>query len=73
MKLGGVAFGVVLTTIAPIALAAVTQSQFPPRTVRDLIQVCAPAKDDPMMTAAINYWFLSAFGDRLAEITTSGG
>jgi hypothetical protein len=29
-------------------------SQFPPRTVRDLIEICAPAKDDPMMTAAIN-------------------
>jgi Rap1a immunity proteins len=23
--------------------------------VRHLIQICAPAKDDPMMTAAINY------------------
>lgn len=55
MKLEGVALGVVLTTIASIASAAVTQSQFPPRTVRDLIQICAPAKDDPMMTAAINY------------------
>ena len=55
MKIGGVALGVALTVGATIAAAAVTQSQFPPRTVRDLIEICAPAKEDPMMTAAINY------------------
>ena len=55
MKLGGVALGVALTTISTIASATVTQSQFPPRTVRDLVAICAPAMDDPMMTAAINY------------------
>jgi hypothetical protein len=55
MKLIGVAIGVVLTAGATVASAAVTQSQFPPRTVRDLIAICAPANDDPLMTAAINY------------------
>jgi len=38
-----------------IASANVTESQFPPRTVRDLIEICTPAREDPMMTAAINY------------------
>jgi len=33
----------------------VTESQFPPRTGRDLVEICAPAQDDPMSTAAINY------------------
>jgi len=33
----------------------VTEAQFPPRTVRDLIEICAPASEDPKMTAAINY------------------
>jgi Rap1a immunity proteins len=55
MKVGGLTLGVTLMASATIASAAVTQSQFPPRTVRDLIEICAPAQDDPMMTAAINY------------------
>lgn len=50
-----IALGVALTAGAAVASAAVTQSQFPPRTVRDLIAICEPAQDDPMMTAAINY------------------
>ena len=55
MKVGGLTLGLTLMASATIASAAVTQSQFPPRTVRDLIEICAPANDDPMMTAAINY------------------
>jgi hypothetical protein len=55
MKLVAMVFGVAITAGATIASAAVTQSQFPPKTVRDLIEICAPAQDDPMMTAAINY------------------
>jgi len=43
MRVGGVALGVALTAGATIASAAVTESQFPPRTVRDLIEICAPA------------------------------
>jgi hypothetical protein len=55
MKLAAGVLGMALTAGATIASGAVTQSQFPPRTVRDLITICAPAQDDPMMTAAINY------------------
>lgn len=55
MKVGVLTLGVTLMAGATIASAAVTQSQFPPRTVRDLIAICAPAQEDPMMTAAINY------------------
>lgn len=35
--------------------AAVVESNFPPRTVRDLIAICAPEPNDPMMTAAVNF------------------
>jgi hypothetical protein len=55
MKPAGIAVGVALIVGATIASANVTESQFPPRTLRDLIDICAPAKEDPMMTAAINY------------------
>ncbi len=40
---------------ATLASAQVTTSQFPPRTVRDLIAICSAGNDDPMMTAAVNY------------------
>jgi Rap1a immunity proteins len=40
---------------ATAAGAAVTESEFPPNTVRDLIAICAPDKTDPMMTAAVNF------------------
>jgi hypothetical protein len=55
MKVGGVALGLALAAGTTIASAGVTESQYPPRTVRDLIEICVTAKDDPMMTAAINY------------------
>jgi hypothetical protein len=67
MKVGGVALGAALTAAATIASAAVKQSQFPPRTVRDLIKICAPAEEDPMMTAAINYCHGFAQGAILVE------
>ena len=67
MKIGGVAFGVALVAGATIASAAVMESQFPPRTVRDLIEICAPSKEDPMMTAAINYCHGFAQGAILVE------
>ena len=54
MKAGGLAFGVALTAGATIASAAVSESRFPPRTVRDRSEICAPAKEEPMMTAARN-------------------
>jgi hypothetical protein len=59
--------GVAFTAGATIASANVTESQFPPRTVRDLIEICAPAKDDPMMTAAINYCHGFAQGAVIVE------
>lgn len=40
-------------TLAPAAV--VTDAQFPPNTVRDLIAICAPAPDDPRMTASVNF------------------
>jgi hypothetical protein len=39
-------------TAAP---AAVTEAEFPPNTVRELIAICAPDKDDPRMTASVNF------------------
>ena len=49
-------FGVVLVFgDAATAPAAVTESDFPPGTVRDLIAICAPEPSDPMMTAAVNF------------------
>jgi len=72
MKAAGAAFGVVLMAGATIASAAVTESQFPPRTVRDLIEICAPAKEDPMMTAAINYCHGFAEGAVIVEEAHEG-
>src|SRR5215470_7607970 len=72
MKLAVMALGVTLAAGATIASAAVTESQFPPRTVRDLIEICAPAKEDPMMTAAINYCHGFAQGAVLVEEAHEG-
>jgi Rap1a immunity proteins len=72
MRAGGATFGVVLMAGATIASAAVTESQFPPRTVRDLIEICAPAKEDPMMTAAINYCHGFAEGAVIVEEAHEG-
>jgi Rap1a immunity proteins len=44
------------TFAPPTAMpAAVMDAQFPPNTVRDLIAICAADKDDPRMTAAVNF------------------
>jgi hypothetical protein len=72
MKLGGVALGVALAASATIASAEVTESQFPPKTVRDLIAICAPAKDDPLTTAAINYCHGFAEGAVIVEEAHEG-
>jgi len=49
-------FAVVFATAGTTAAsAAVSESQFPPQTVADLIAICAPAKDDPLFTAAVNF------------------
>jgi Rap1a immunity proteins len=50
------ALGVCLFAITTAAAAAaVSQSQFPPRTVADLIAICGPATDDPLATAAVSF------------------
>ena len=49
------------------AKAALTAAQFPPATVRDLIAICSPAQDDPMMTAAVNYCHGYAEGAVIVE------
>ena len=72
MKIGGVALGVALAAGATVASAAVTETQFPPRTVRDLIEICVPAKEDPMITAAINYCHGFAQGAVLVEEAHEG-
>jgi Rap1a immunity proteins len=46
---------VVGVVFATPASAAVTESQFPPNTVRDLIAICSAGQDDPRMTAAVNF------------------
>jgi Rap1a immunity proteins len=56
MRFGVSALGACLIAIGTTAAAAaVSQSQFPPRSVADLIAICAPAKDDPALTAAVNF------------------
>ena len=56
MRSGYLLFGAALLLAgATAAPAAVTESQFPPSAVRDLIAICSPDKDDPLMTAAVNF------------------
>ena len=56
MRLKDVLFGTVLViTGTTVAAAAVTESEFPPKTVLDLIAICAPDQNDPMVTAAVNF------------------
>ena len=49
------------------ALGAVTESQFPPNTVRDLIAICSADKSDPLMTAAVNFCHGFAEGAVIVE------
>jgi acyl-coenzyme A synthetase/AMP-(fatty) acid ligase len=56
MQLRAVVLGAgLLAAAATGAAAAVTEAQFPPRTVADLIAICGAARDDPLMTAAVNF------------------
>ena len=56
MRFGGLPLAAVLMAASAAAASAmVSESQFPPHTVADLIAICAPAKDDPLMTAAVNF------------------
>jgi ABC-type multidrug transport system fused ATPase/permease subunit len=49
------AWGLLIVISATAGAAAVSESQFPPRTVADLIAICGPAQDDPLMTPAVNF------------------
>ncbi|MGA8759380.1 MAG: Rap1a/Tai family immunity protein [Stellaceae bacterium] len=56
MRFGGLPLAAVLMAASAAAASAmVSEAQFPPHTVADLIAICAPAKDDPLMTAAVNF------------------
>ncbi len=56
MKLRALALGAgIIAVSATAAVGAVSESQFPPHTVADLIAICAPSNDDPLMTAAVNF------------------
>ena len=56
MRFRALALGAVLAAAgATSASAAVSQSQFPPETVTDLIAICTPAQDDPLMAAALGF------------------
>ncbi|MBV9653072.1 MAG: hypothetical protein JOZ42_00775 [Acetobacteraceae bacterium] len=69
MKRSSIALAAVLTVAAvPIASAAITDAQFPPRTVRDLIAICAPPENDPRLTGAINYCHGYAEGAVIVEL-----
>jgi hypothetical protein len=51
-----VLFGAVLLIGGSTAAsAAVKESDFAPRSVRDLIEICSSDQNDPMMTAAVNF------------------
>lgn len=56
MRLAILALGACLCALGTAAAAAaLSESRLPPRTVADLIAICAPAKDDPLLTAAVNF------------------
>jgi Rap1a immunity proteins len=54
-------------TGAPAAWAAVAGSQFPPQTVTDLIAICTPAQDDPLMPTALGFCHGFAEGAVIVE------
>jgi hypothetical protein len=69
MRLSCLAFSAmaVLAAASPNAAnAAVTRDQFPPRTTGDLIALCSAAKDDPLMTASVN--FCQGFAEGVVEL-----
>jgi hypothetical protein len=52
---------------ATAASAAVTDSQFPPHMVSDLIAICTPAQDDPLMATAEGFCHGFAEGAVIVE------
>jgi hypothetical protein len=62
----------VLLAAFPVApKAAVTRDQFPPQTTSDLIALCSAGKDDPLMTAAVN--FCQGFVEGASELAIGYG
>ncbi|HTW27970.1 MAG TPA: Rap1a/Tai family immunity protein [Acetobacteraceae bacterium] len=56
MRLGGWVLAAAMSVAVTVpALAAVTRDEFPPKSVRQLIEICSASKGDPMMTAAVNF------------------
>jgi hypothetical protein len=57
MRVTAVALGAALVGVRLVmpATAAVNESEFPPKTVADLVAICNVSKDDPLMTASVNY------------------
>jgi hypothetical protein len=49
----GAALSVGLLSFA--ARAAVTAGNFPAKTTADLVALCSAQKEDPLLTAAVNY------------------
>ena len=68
MRLASALVGAVLVLGGVAAApATVTESQFPPNTVRDLIAICSADKSDPLMTAAVNFCHGFAEGAMIVE------
>lgn len=56
MKLGSLPLAILMMAAsATLTSAAVSEADFPPHTVADLIAICAPSQDDPLITAAVNF------------------
>ena len=71
MKLGVLAACAALSAdlACSAAHAAVTQSNFPPRTTADLVALCSAQKTDPLYAAAVNY--CQGFADGAVEVALS--
>ena len=67
MKLKSLFLASVILAGPLAARAAVTESEFPPKTVRQLVDIGTDGKDDPMMTAAVNYCHGFAEGAVIVE------
>jgi hypothetical protein len=68
MRFRALALGAVLAAAgASSASAAVSQSQFPPETVTDLIAICTPVQDDPLMGTALGFCHGFAEGAVIVE------
>jgi len=65
-SLASCAMAVLMSLDITAARAAVTRDQFPPRTTGDLIALCSTGKDDPLMTAAVN--FCQGFAEGAVEV-----